>query len=239
MNEVENRRENEPLNNAAPSENDETRSCPGCNSIFNIIELQVFWYFGALWLLAVITSGAGFLLTLMGVCSESTAWCHSFLNTNNQILTGLFTVINLYVLPGRVLRVWGLGMNGSPRGKFSPDRSLLAESYDPASFYQIPFGPRAAISFLLVTSSLCQFVNQGFHVRYDKYEEAMRWPGVFWNNIFFMLSLLTMVIAMGLEGFEDAKVRAKWPEKFPPTASVLITERLWKLCCSSSNSLPS
>mmetsp|Transcript_45779 Transcript_45779/g.92397 ORF Transcript_45779/g.92397 Transcript_45779/m.92397 type:complete len:237 (-) Transcript_45779:282-992(-) len=234
MNDVEGS-EQSPLTADSPGSGGAQRTCPGCDSIFSIIELPVFWYIGALWLLAVLTAGAGFLLTLMGVCGASTAWCYSFLNTNNQILTALFTAVNLYVLPGRTLRAWGVvSGNGSPRCSFSPQRSLLAESYDPESFYHISWGLRASISFLLILSTFSQFVNQGFHVYYATYETSMRWPGVLWNNLFFLISLATMVAAMGLEGFEDIKVRTKWPRKFPPTAAVIVTERLHSICCAKS-----
>jgi len=61
----------------------------------------------------------------------------------------------------------------------------------------------------------------------------MNYPGVLWNNVFFLISLVTMVIAIAFEGFEDSKLRSQAPNKFPPTASTLVTDHLMKLAAPS------
>ena len=108
-----------------------------------------------------------FLLPLMGACTLGTASCHSVIEASNQILTALFTAINAYALPSRLGRFYAT-FGSVPTGQdwrgvdvpSAPGKTLLAESYDPTSFYHLPFGSRAFITSALLISALSQFVNQ-------------------------------------------------------------------------------
>mmetsp|Transcript_460 Transcript_460/g.592 ORF Transcript_460/g.592 Transcript_460/m.592 type:complete len:147 (-) Transcript_460:187-627(-) len=112
-------------------------------SIIYLCNFPIFWYAGALWLFLVLVSGAGYILALLGACTMTTTQCHSFININNAILTGLFTAINLYAFPGRFSRMLGLCMFGEQgidyTGSSVPNnkskKTLLAESYDPSTFH--------------------------------------------------------------------------------------------------------
>jgi len=198
---------------------------------------SVWFYFGGLWLLLVIASGGGFVLPLLGACTLSTASCHTLIEVNVQILTALFTAINLYAFPSRWNRFNGLfGEHGGETGidwrgvqvPTSETRSLMQESYDPASFYHIDWTNRLIITSLLLTSALAQFVNQVFHCIYDTYDEAMTWPGSLWDNLFFGLSLVTMLLGIILEACYDSSVRKS--KSFPPTAAHVVVERI-QACC--------
>ena len=87
--------------------------------------------------------------------SWSASFCERFEEWQIQILTGAFTAINLYVLPTRLARLedvtsgWCCGA-GCVRGCLSDEvvegRSLMAESYDPASFDALPWGTRLTVA---------------------------------------------------------------------------------------------
>jgi hypothetical protein len=195
----------------------------------------VWFYLGGLWLVLVIASGGGYVLPLLGACTLSAASCHTVIEVNIQILTGLFTAINLYTFPGRWNRFYGLfgehwGTTGVDwRGVHVPsdeERSLLQESYDPASFYHVGWTNRLLITSLLLTSALAQFANQVFHCIYNTYEEAMNWPGNLWDNLFFLISLSTMLIGIIVEAYCDSAVREG--KSFPQTATYMILERMIK-----------
>lgn len=142
-----------------------------CASVLRVIELPVFWYLGVAWIIGVVASGSALVLDLIpGVCQfKNDADCDRFMNLNTQILTALFTAINLYALPGRMLRVWGLcgslyGVDGIDyNGRETPThdrRSLLLDSYDPQSFFHIPWKRRALIAGSMLMSAISQFANQ-------------------------------------------------------------------------------
>jgi hypothetical protein len=76
--------------------------------------------------------------------------------------------------------------------------------------------------------TLIRSLVQVFHGIYNTYDEAMSWPGVLWNNLFFLLSLVTMVIALAVEGIEDNSIRRMNPTKFPPTASTVVLDYIMK-----------
>lgn len=225
-------------------------------TIIYLFNYSMFWYCGIIWLLLVIAFGGAFVLPLLGACTLSD--CDSFINMSNQVLTGLFTAINLYAFPGRFARLWSLVAYGEVGvdafGDSVPDnrnpKVLLAESYDPSTFYHFSKLNKWFIVFMLLTSAIAQFVNQvvyyyrflcfmlclihivvlfkGFHIFYSTYTASNTWPGVLWNNLFFLISLVTMVIAMAYEGYQDSKLRSIEAEKFPPTASTLIMGYLCK-----------
>ena len=174
--------------------------------------------------------------------SWSASFCERFEEWQIQILTGAFTAINLYVLPTRLARLedvtsgWCCGA-GCVRGCLSDEvvegRSLMAESYDPASFDALPWGTRLTVALLLITSTLAQYANQVFHLLYWTYAAATHWPGDLWDNVFFMLSLATMLAGILVEGAADTALRKKYPPgTFKPTAAHVLTNWLFDLCCA-------
>jgi hypothetical protein len=133
--------------------------------LIRVLNHSIFWYCGIIWLFLVIAVGAAYVLSLLGACTLSD--CQSFLNLNNAILTGLFTVINLYALPGRLARSLALlhGKSGAdgfknevPNNSYPKD--LLAESYDPSTFYHFTASKKILLVVLLLTSAFAQFINQ-------------------------------------------------------------------------------
>lgn len=72
-----------------------------------------------------------------------------------------------------------------------------------------------------------------FHAVYSSYSESMTWPGLLWNNLFFAISLSTMLVALVFEGVEESKLRRVHPDKFPPNASTMMMDFITKnLPCS-------
>lgn len=145
-----------------------------CSLSMRIVEHPMWWCLGLGWAFFVVCSGAALvLLQIPGAClSKTQGQCNKLLNISIQLLTVCFTLISLYALPGRIVRVWGLfgnlyGVTGKDwRGVEVPyqyRRSLLLDSYDPPSFYKIPWSRRATISFFWLFCALFQFANQVFH----------------------------------------------------------------------------
>lgn len=216
--------------------------CSGVRPLLGFLNMHFWWYMGGLWLLCVIVAGGGYILPLLGACVWGLEGCEEYENANIQTLTGLFTAVNVYVFPGRALRMYslwnkpGVSWSGASVPDASEERTLLEESFDPSSFYHFDLGTRASIVAMLVTSSLAQFVNQGFHIKYYSYGMANSWPGDLWNNVFFLLSLTTMLGGIVVEGFADRRVRASPSSPtFPPTASTLVMGRLDRYCCRSAD----
>lgn len=136
-------------------------------SIIYILNYSIFWYCGIIWILIVVAVAGAYILSLLGACTLSD--CNSFINFDNQMLTALFTAINLYAFPGRLARMWALFAHGSENGvdafgdsvpnKDYP-KGLLAESYDPSTFYSFSWIDKCALVFLFITSAISQFINQ-------------------------------------------------------------------------------
>jgi hypothetical protein len=215
--------EQESLLHSRDPDNVKERRGGVCESLSELATSEVFWLAGAVWLLLVVVSGAGYVLVLGGVCAWSTADCDTTIEINNQIITALFTAINLYAMPGRTIRV--LSLFQAARSPPQVQRSLLRESYDPTTFYHLSWTSRAWIASLLFASALAQFVNQAFHAVYRSYAASMTLPGAVWDNAFFFLSLLTMLVGLGLEGWEEARLRAAAAAAYPPTASTALAAR--------------
>jgi hypothetical protein len=210
--------------NSRDSDNAKQRRGGMCESLAELATSELFWLVGIAWLLLVVVSGAGYVLVLGGICVWSTQNCDATIEINNQVITALFTAINLYAMPSRTIRALSLfGADGGP-----PDapRNLLHESYDPTTFYHLPWSSRAWIASLLFVSALSQFVNQAFHAVYRSYGASMTLPGAVWDNAFFFASLLTMLVGLGVESWEESRLRAAANVSFPPTASTALAARV-------------
>lgn len=136
-------------------------------SIIYVLNHSMFWYFGIIWVLLVVSIAGAFVLTMLGGCTLSD--CNTFGNMDSTILTVLFTLINLYALPVRVARLYTLIYHGSAvgvdvYGEIVPNlqrpKELLAESYDPSTFYHFSWMKKCVLVFLLMMSAIAQFVNQ-------------------------------------------------------------------------------
>ena len=210
----------------------------GRRGSFGCLASNFWWYAGVAWILVVIVSGGGYILTLAGVCTSwSLTQCESFEEMQIQILTAAFTAINLYAFPSRLARFEDCLGSGCVRGCLRDEpvdeRSLMAESYDPSSFDALTWSTKVAVSTLLIISSLAQFVNQVFHGIYFTYDDATHWPGDLWDNLFFLLSLATMVAGIIVEGIGDFELRGKHPPgRFKPTAAHVISGWVSSACCA-------
>ena len=206
---------------------------------FGFLTHSCWWSVGIIWILAVIISGGAYILTLAGVCGTwSTSTCERFEEWQIQFLTILFTAINLYVLPTRLARLEDVCGWGCVRACLTDEpcvkRSLMAESYDPASFDSLSWSTRCSITLLLIISTLAQYVNQIFHVLYWTYDAAMHYPGDLWDNLFFLISLATMLAGIVVEGCADRSLRADHPPgNFKPTAAHVVAGWFMEVCCGA------
>lgn len=228
----------------------ETSSASGYDSVFALASAMCFLKVGGIWFSLVLASIAS-LLWSGSLCSDtySSATCDSINNYMVQQLTCLFTLISLYSLPVRTARFLslcgesktGFDFHGRPTPRPGP-RSLMAETYDPCSFYHIGYGPRCVIATLQFVSALAQFVDQGFHFKYASYASSQSMPGLLWDNLFFLTSLIAMLTGLAIEGCFDAQVRKKTVTKqssfyerggtFAPVATPSVLLR-GACCCYS------
>lgn len=218
------------------------------DGIFNVASLSAWLKVGGLWITVVFSSIAA-LLWAGSVCftTFSDGTCDSIQNYMVQQLTVLFTLISLYALPVRTARI--LGLFGESKagydfhGRITPrpgPRSLMADTYDPCSFYHINYGPRCIIATLQFVSAIAQFTDQVFHLKYASWASSQSMPGLLLDNLFFLTSLITMLTGLVFEAYFDRNVRRDALAKdspfyerggaFAPVASPLALLRgFW--CC--------
>jgi hypothetical protein len=221
------------------------------DGIFNVASLSIWLKVGGLWMTVVFIS----ITTLFwsgSICLHIFVddTCDSIQNYMVQQLTVLFTLISLYALPVRTARI--LGLFGESKtgydfhGRITPrpgPRSLMTETYDPFSFYHISYGPRCLIATLQFVSAIAQFIDQVFHLKYASWASSQSMPGLFWDNLFFLTSLITMLSGLAFEAYFDRQVRRDALAKdsllykqgcaFAPVASPFVLLRgFW--CCYSA-----
>lgn len=218
-------------------------TCPTLDRIFDFCALPIFWYAGIVWLVGVVVTGALLVFLLIpGVCNTQGSgpkelYCRQFSSDNIQVLLALFTAINLYGFPLRCARLYAVlrypDRSGIDfRGNIVPTerpRTLLEESYDPSTFYYMAWSTKLSISVALLLSTLAQFVNQVFRLMYNTYMLSNKYPGTLWCNLFFAMSFFFMAIGGGIEGSADGKIRAEYPDKFPPIAPMVIGAKIMAL----------
>lgn len=191
---------------------------------------------GVLWVASVLGFGAVFVFEfLLGVCAQTESECEWTANFCVDVLTYVFTMINLWALPGRLARMYSLTLENASMGRFDylgrkvprgDWNSLVQVSYDPGMYYTFPRDKRLQIAWLLVVSAFAQFANQVFHLEYRTYNTAFEeMPGVLWCNLFFSLSVLTVVPAVLIEAVAEERVRRESPGVYPNTLTMVLLER--------------
>lgn len=221
------------------------------DGIFYLASLSPWLKVGGLWMTTVFSSIATLIWSGSGCLSTfSEATCDSINNYMVQQLTVCFTLISLYALPvrtARIISLFGESKTGYDfHGRITPrpgPRSIMAETYDPCSYYHIDYAPRCVIATLQFVSAITQFIDQAFHLKYASWASSQSMPGLLWDNLFFLTSLSTMLSGLAIEAYLDGRVRREALEKkstfyerggaFAPIASPLVLFRgFW--CCYST-----
>ena len=138
----------------------------------------------------------------------------------------LFCYINFLPIPWRVsiavhvfgtLRDCGTGLDFYGR----PTKAL---------WFWIATATRRWLAVLLNLAWVFHFVCLAMHFVWPTYIEGQTWPGVFAQNLPFVLSIACQVAAGIIQGRAEKQLLADYPDKFPPRLTTMMkgAYRRWK-----------
>ena len=190
-----------------------------------------FWL-GLIVMFLVVLDGAFFFFLLVGwqaMCTprmncEPRNWWY---NWSIQVLNVLFTYLATVSLPWRVSNAIhlfgkkrsskpGLGVYGNPTEEI---------------WYHISETGRKIIVALLIMNTLTQYANQATRIIYYNYERQSTWPGFFWTNLFFGLSMACAGVAGAIQIYLEERIRKQNPDRFTPGLPSIIGQYLQVVLC--------
>lgn len=190
------------------------------DSILRTLDRPFFQILGIFVIVGVVGSGALFFFFLMGwqtLCRPRTD-CeprNEIYNASIQALNIFFTYMATVSMPWRCTQFLHTVGWACPRRSNAPGLDLYGLPSDDVWFHVRPRN-RALVLFFLLWNCLTQYANQVTRIVYYNYELQNRYPGNFWTNIFFGLSMLCAAIGGALMVHFTSHVRQKDPEFFGP-----------------------
>ncbi|KAL7581729.1 hypothetical protein ACA910_022267 [Epithemia clementina (nom. ined.)] len=188
-------------------------------------------YANCLVLFLVVAVGALWFFFLMGwqtLCRPRTD-CeprNTVYNISIHIMTVLFTYMSTIVMPWRwahTLHTLGLSC---PRRSNATGHDLYGLPTDDPWFH-VPRNKRCVILFFLQLNCFFQYANQICRDLFYTYDQGEEWPGNFWVNIFFVLSLAWAVIGALLFWKHTSIVRQSDKKRFG-LGPIELMQEMWE-----------
>ena len=157
-----------------------------------------------------------------------------------QVLTALFTYFNILTLPWRVSILYHL----CGRRSDAPGRDFYGRPTE-AIWFSIPRRDRAAITYLLLASTVSHIATQASRFAYPSFAASNELPGVIVCNVTFAGAVVCGAIAGILQGIQEGALVKSNPDRYPPSLLTHIHQLrkrgefscLALLCCKLGRSL--
>lgn len=165
-------------------------------------------------------------------CTANQYW----FNASIKAFVVLFSYINFLPIPWRLAILHDAWC--SPRFKEpSIGENGLVTGFDfygrptNAMWFSLPRRRRRQISLLLNCAYAFHFASLAMHRVYYTYLEGQTWPGVFWQNLPFLLSIGSQIAAGVIQGKAETEVRKQEGGARPPTelSVFLAALRKWRV----------